>query len=108
MIESGRRNAERFHGDLTVAYVRQPELSTGDQAALDRNLAMAHAANAHVEILEGEDPVDAIMMLARERGITQIFVGHSARQKWWHRLGGTPLDRLIGSANDIDVRVFPH
>ncbi|HEY6391755.1 MAG TPA: universal stress protein [Bryobacteraceae bacterium] len=108
MIESGRRNADRFHGDLTVAYVRQPELSAGDQTALDRNLAMAHAANAHVEILEGEDPVDAIMTLARERGITQIFVGHSARQKWWRRLAGTPLDRLIRSADDIDVRVFPH
>jgi len=108
MIDSGRRNADRFHGDLTVAYVRQPELSAKDQAALDHNLAMAHAANAHVEILEGEDPIDAIMTLARERGITQIFVGHSARQKWWHSLTGTPLDRLIRSANDIDVRVFPH
>jgi two-component system sensor histidine kinase KdpD len=108
MIESGRRNADRFHGDLTVAYVRQPELSAEDQAALDHNLAMANAANAHVEILEGEDPVDAIMTLAHERGITQIFVGHSARQKWWHSLMGTPLDRLIRGANDIDVRVFPH
>jgi two-component system sensor histidine kinase KdpD len=108
MIESGRRNAERFHGDLTVAYVRQPELSAGDQAALDRNLAMASAANAHIEILEGEDPVDAIMTLARERGITQIFAGHSTRQQWWHSLTGTPLDRLIRAANDIDVRVFPH
>jgi two-component system sensor histidine kinase KdpD len=108
MIESGRRNAERFHGDLTVAYVRQPELSPEDQAALDRNLAIAEAANAHVEILEGEDPVDAIMALARERGITQIFVGHSTRQQWWHNLTGTPLDRLIRSADDFDVRVFPH
>jgi len=88
--------------------VRQPELSASDQAALDRNLTIAHAAKAHVEILEGEDPVDAIMTLARERGITQIFVGHSARQSWWHSLTGTPLDRLIRSADDIDVRVFPH
>src|SRR6266852_6350841 len=108
MIESGRRNADRFHGDLTVAYVRQPELSPEDQAALDRSLAIAQAADAHVEILDGEDPVDAIMTLARERGITQIFVGHSTRQQWWHSLTGTPLDRLIGSADDIDVRVFPH
>ena len=35
-------------------------------------------------------------------------VGHTARQSWWHNLTGTPLDRLIRSANDIDVRVFPH
>src|SRR5579862_2198744 len=48
MIESGRRNAERFHGDLTVAYVGQPELSGDDQAALDRNLAIARAAQANI------------------------------------------------------------
>src|SRR5579863_2605945 len=108
MIESGRRNAERFHGDLTVAYVSQPEISADDQSALERNLAMARDAQAHVELLDGEDPIDTILDFARERGITQIFVGHSAREKWWERLTGTPLDRLIRGANDIDVRVFPH
>src|SRR5580704_1121618 len=108
MIESGRRNAERFHGDLTVAYVSQPEISADDQSALERNLAIARDAQAHVELLDGEDPVDTILDFARERGITQIFVGHSAREKWWERLTGTPLDRLIRGANDIDVRVFPH
>jgi two-component system sensor histidine kinase KdpD len=108
MIESGRRNAERFHGDLTVAYVGQPELSAGDQAALDRNLAIARAANAHIEILDGEDAIQTILKFARERGITQIFVGHSTNEGWWERLSGTPLDRLIRGANDIDVRIFPH
>jgi two-component system sensor histidine kinase KdpD len=108
MIESGRRNAERFHGDLTVAYVSQPEISADDQAALDRNLGIARDAQAHIELLDGEDPIDTILDFARERGITQIFVGHSAKEKWWERLTGTPLDRLIRGANDIDVRVFPH
>jgi len=108
MIDSGRRNAERFHGDLTVAYVGQPELSADDQAALDRNLAIARAANAHIEILDGEDPIETILKFARERGITQIFVGHSTREGWWERLTGTPLDRLIRGSNDIDVRIFPH
>lgn len=108
MIESGRRNAERFHGDLTVAYVSQPEITADDQAALERNLAMGRAAHAHIEMLDGEDPITTILDFARERGITQIFVGHSTHEKWWQRLTGTPLDRLIRGANDIDVRVFPH
>jgi two-component system sensor histidine kinase KdpD len=108
MIQSGQRNAERFHGDLTVAYVGQPELSADDQAALERNLAIARAANANIEILDGEDPVETILKFAHERGVTQIFVGHSTRERWWERISGTPLDRLIRGANDIDVRVFPH
>jgi two-component system sensor histidine kinase KdpD len=108
MIQSGKRNAERFHGDLTVAYVSQPELSLDDQAALENNLAIARAANAHIEILDGGDPVETILKFARERGITQIFVGHSTRERWWERFTGTPLDRLIRGADNIDVRVFPH
>ena len=108
MIASGRRNADRFHGDLTVAYVRQTEISPDDKSALERNLAIARDAMAHIEILDGEDPVETILQFARDHGITQVFVGHSTQVRWWERYTGTPLDRLIRGANDIDVRVFPH
>ena len=108
MIASGKRNADRFHGDMTVAYVRQPEMSADDETALERNLAIARAANAHIQILEGDDAIGTILKFAREHSITQIFVGHSTRERWWERLWGTPLDRLILNAGDTDVRVFPH
>jgi two-component system, OmpR family, sensor histidine kinase KdpD len=108
MIESGKRNAERFHGDLTVAYVRQAEISSHDQEALERNLSIAREAQARIEILDGQDPIETLLKFAHEHGVTQIFVGHSTREQWWERFTGTPLDRLIRGANDIDVRVFPH
>jgi two-component system, OmpR family, sensor histidine kinase KdpD len=108
MIASGKRNADRFHGDLTVAYVRQAEISARDQEALEKNLAIARAAQAHIEILDGQDPIETLLKFAHEHGVTQIFVGHSTREQWWERFTGTPLDRLIRGANDIDVRVFPH
>jgi two-component system sensor histidine kinase KdpD len=108
MIASGKRNADRFHGDLTVAYVRQAEISSGDQEALERNLSIARAAHARIEILDGQDPIETLLKFAHEHGVTQIFVGHSTREQWWERFTGTPLDRLIRGANDIDVRVFPH
>jgi two-component system sensor histidine kinase KdpD len=108
MIASGKRNADRFHGDLTVAYVRQAEISSSDQEALERNLSIARAAHARIEILDGQDPIETLLKFAHEHGVTQIFVGHSTREQWWERFTGTPLDRLIRGANDIDVRVFPH
>jgi two-component system sensor histidine kinase KdpD len=108
MIASGKRNADRFHGDLTVAYVRQAEISASDQEALEKNLAIARAAQARIEILDGQDPIETLLKFAHEHGVTQIFVGHSTREQWWERFTGTPLDRLIRGANDIDVRVFPH
>jgi two-component system sensor histidine kinase KdpD len=108
MIESGRRNADRFHGELHVVYVTGPELTPAEQQTLDSNLAAGRRLNAKVELLEGEDTIDSIMEFARSHGITQIFIGHAAREKWSHRLWGSMVDRLIRQADGMDVRVFPN
>ena len=107
MLASGRRNADRFHGELIAMYVMQENLTSEDRMALERNVTLARAQHAHVETLEGTDPVKTILDYARAHGITQIFVGHNLRRGWRNRLGGTPLDRLIRDAEGIDVRVFP-
>lgn len=107
MIESGRRNAARFHGELFAVYVTQGETAPEDEAALERNLEIARQAGATIEILEGVDPAEAILTFARAHGITQIFIGHSRQSGWWTRLAGTPVDRLLDRADTMDVRVFP-
>lgn len=107
MLASGRRNADRFHGELRAIYVTQENLTTEDRMALERNVTLARAQQAQVETLEGKDPVATILSYARANGITQIFVGHNLRRTWRNRLGGTALDRLIRDAEGIDVRVFP-
>jgi len=108
MIAGAKRSAERFHCDLFLAYVEQPDLKPQDQATLEASLALAREAGAQVEIHAGDDPIEAIVQFAREHRITQIFVGHTLRRSWWYRLAGGPLDRLIRAAEDMDVHVFPH
>jgi len=108
MLRSGRRNADRFHGNLVVCYVRQSGLNTLDQSTIDANLELARRLDADVHMLEGSDPIAAIMRFAREQRITQIFVGHSAPDRWKEMWSGSPVDRLIQAARDIDVRIFPH
>jgi len=107
MLASGRRNADRFHGELFAIYVTQDNLTPEDRMALERNVTLARAQQAQVDLLEGKDPIKTILEHARQQGITQIFVGHNLRRTWRGRLGGTPLDRLIRDAEGIDVRVFP-
>ena len=63
MMEIAQIVAQRFHGELIVAYVNQPNISPEDQSALDARLAIASAAGAHIEILEGR----------RSRGRTSRF-----------------------------------
>ena len=108
ILESGRRNADRFHGKLFAAYVKQPNLSERDKTTLESNLAIAREVGAEVEVLEGRDDVRTIIRLAREKLVTQIFIGHSQRQGRWQRLRGNPVERLIALAEGVDVRVFPH
>jgi two-component system sensor histidine kinase KdpD len=107
MLASGRRNADRFHGELFAIYVTQENLTPEDRMALERNVTLARAQQAHVDTLEGKDAIRTILEYARSQGITQIFVGHNLGRTWRTRLGGTPLDRLIRDAEGIDVRVFP-
>lgn len=108
MIESARRIANRFHGEIFAAYVSQSNLSADDQVSLDRNLQQARQGGATIASLEGEDPIDAILRFAQERGITQIFVGHSMRQGPLGRFSLTPVDKLLAKPQGIDIRVFPH
>ena len=110
MIESGRRNADRFHGELHVVHVRdRRRLTAADREALDRHLALAASLGAHLEVLDGPDAAAAILRYARKNGITQIFIGHSLRQprRWLRWLRPDPAERILREASDIDVSVFP-
>jgi len=108
MIESARESAARFHCDVVAVSVRKQNPSATEEREMDGNLARARAAGARVEILDGDDPVEAIVQYARSHGVTQIFVGHSMKKDWRTRLWGSPVSRLIREADGIDVRVFPH
>jgi two-component system sensor histidine kinase KdpD len=106
MLRSGRRNALRFHGALLAAHVEQTNLSLEDRKLLEAQLESAKAASAELHTLKAGDFVEALLDLAREQRVTQVFIGHSLRRRGW--LVRTPVDRLIDAADSFDVRVFPH
>jgi two-component system sensor histidine kinase KdpD len=108
MIASARQSAARFHCDVLAVSVEQAKLSQDEREQLEGNLAEARAAGVRVDLLEGDDIVEAIVQYARSHGVTQIFVGHSMKKDWKTRLWGSPVSRLIRAAAGIDVRVFPH
>ncbi len=108
MIESGARNRDRFHGELLAAHLNRPDWSPEQRRRVEQGVELAMKKGAEIVELDGEDSVDTILRFARHRGITQIYVGHKGRDSWWERAFGSELDRLISSAEGIDVRVFPH
>ncbi len=108
MLESGARNRDRFHGELITIHLNRPEWSPEQRQQVRDGLIAARAKDSEIVELDGEDAVDTILRFARQRGITQIYVGHRSRDSWWERCFGSDLDRLIRAAEGIDVRVFPH
>jgi two-component system, OmpR family, sensor histidine kinase KdpD len=105
MIGTARRIADKFHGELIAVYVKQPEISAADHAALEEKLAFAKSADAQIEILDGEDPVDCLVNFAKSRGITQLFIGHTQSSRKW--FWSDPVDKLIRRSQGMDVRIFP-
>jgi len=107
MLESGHRNALRFHGTLLATYVEQPNIRPEDRARLESHLALARQMGAEVHCLPPGDFVETILAFARAERATQIFLGHSGRERtWWG--ARSPVERLIDAAEDFDVRLFPH
>jgi two-component system sensor histidine kinase KdpD len=101
MLESGVRNARRFHGALLAASVEQPGLDAADRARLNENMAMARELGAEIHCLKAGDFVSTVLEFAHEQRITQLFLGHSQRERG-------PVEKLIDAAEDFDVRLFPH
>ncbi|MGH9618655.1 MAG: hypothetical protein ACRD45_02940 [Bryobacteraceae bacterium] len=108
MLESGIRNRDRFHGELTAVYVRQPHWSPEQRRKLEHTVQLAREKGVEAMELEGEDTVETLLRHARHRGITQIYAGHRGPEHWWGRILGSALGRLIQQAEGIDVRVFPY
>jgi two-component system, OmpR family, sensor histidine kinase KdpD len=108
MLESGKRNADRFHCELLALYVRQKRLSSHDESAVKQYLELARSIGAKVSVLDANDSVSAIVEFARAEGVTQLFVGHSAPGGWREILSRSSLDRLIRLATGMDVRIFPN
>jgi len=108
MLRRGRRQADRFHGELHAVYVNQPDLSAADATRIETYLALARDLGASVHLLEAADPIATIVELARSQGITQIFIGHSRAPRRWAIWRSNPVEKLIRGAEGIDVRIFPN
>ena len=108
MLGSGVRNRDRFHGELITAHFNRPDWSKDQRKTVENGLEIAKECGSEIVELDGEDAADTILQFARQRGITQIYVGHKGRETWYERAFGSSLEKLIRAAEGIDVRVFPH
>jgi two-component system, OmpR family, sensor histidine kinase KdpD len=104
LVRRGARIAQRSRGDLLVVHVREGE---GDDGAwltdVDR---LARDLGGNFDVIDADEPVDAVLGFAYRQFVTQILVGEPQRSRWQELVRGSFVNRLIRKAANIDIHVI--
>ena len=90
---------------LHVSEAPLQQLSEERRRGIVSNLELAEDLGAEVVVVIADDIVGAILACARERNVTQLVIGHSARPRWRERLGRSLVNELIRAARGYDIHV---
>lgn len=91
---------------LAVHVETSRNLSPAQQAQLAANLQLVRSLGGEVVTTAGSDVAAALLHVARQRNATQIVAGKPHVSAGWRLLGGgTLVDRLIRTSEDIDINV---
>jgi two-component system sensor histidine kinase KdpD len=112
LLRTASRIAGRLASDWYAVYVETPQEEPGrikpeDYAALQENIRFAKELGAEVVRLRGRSVADCLIAFAREKGITHVIFGQSARSRWDVLLHGSVINRFLSEVRDANVHVVP-
>ena len=100
--------AARLRAQWYAVHVATPKRLMPAEAANDRSadtLLLAEHAGVRTVTLRGRNIAEEVIGFAQQHGITDIIVGRPRRSVLKSLLLGSPVDRLLRMAGDIDVHV---
>jgi len=108
VIRLAARRAEAEGAKLLAAYVEVPRSVLLPEKERDRvidYLRLAEQLGAETATLTGRDIAEEIVRFARARDITRIIAGKPGRSRLKSFLQGSPVDRLVRIAKEIDTEI---
>jgi len=104
------RSAQRLGSEIDALWMRRPgtTLSPEDATQLAALRRLASILGVHFLEEEGDDLVDTVRRVVRERGSTYVFVGTPDERRWVEIVRGSLVSRLIRELPGIDIRVVAH
>ena len=109
VIRRGKRMADRLDAECWGVHVAGDRESSGlgaeERERLRHHLELARTLNVQTEIRVGRHVARELVAFARERGVTQIFLGHSVRAGWRKLLEGNIVAGVIRGAPEVDIHV---
>lgn len=109
LIRSTRRMATQLRTPWIAVAVERPSggaMSVLARANLDANLRLAESLGAETVTVRRDSVADAIVDVAKDRGVTRLVVGKTAEPRWKQLLGLSIVDRVVQQSGDIDVLVI--
>jgi two-component system sensor histidine kinase KdpD len=105
LIRRGGRIAQRTQGDLLAVHVVSGERGPAREW-LETTERLVRDLGGEFQLLESDDPVEAVLSFAYRQHVTQILVGESRRSRWQEVVRGSFVNRLIRRASHVDVHVI--
>jgi two-component system, OmpR family, sensor histidine kinase KdpD len=113
LIRRGARIAGRYKCDWIVVTVHctnvfAKKISLKDRQLLNGHFKLAQQLGAEVATLTGKSVSEELSNFAKEKHITQMFIGHATRSKLETLLRGSTVFKLLKKANNIEIHVIPN
>ena len=109
LIRRGARLARRAHGKCYALFVVPPgglhSLPQEQREYVEVDLRLARTLECEPVCLESREIAASIARYAREKQVTQIFLGRSGHSRWRERLFGSVIGDVIRLAEGIDVHI---
>ncbi len=108
LVRATRRMAAGLRAQWLAVFVESADqrLSSAARAGAIDNLRLAEQLGAQTMTLTARDVVEGVLDLARQRNVTKLVVGKSARPRWRELLRGSIVDQMVQKSGDIDVYVI--
>ena len=108
IVRRAWRSAQRLGGELDLLWVSAPERApeAADREQIEALRRLASVLGAHLLIEPGDDVVEAVARVARERGTTYVLMGVPSPRGSLARLARPGIvDRLVQALPGVDVRI---
>jgi two-component system sensor histidine kinase KdpD len=112
LIRRGALIARRYKCEWFVVAVENINIFTAkwsqrDRSELENNFRLAKQLGATTILLRGQNISSELVKFATAKHITQIVIGHSARNPFQSFFTGSTTGKLLGKTKDIAIHVIP-
>lgn len=110
LIRRGWRMANRLNAELYVLNVERETIESIAEAKKQvieewKALTNQFEATFLLEEAKGSKPADVIIKVAKERQVTQVLLGQSARTRWEEIRKGSIVNEIMRQTKNIDIHI---